>query len=162
MPGIFDDNAGVMAAEAKRIAQGGPDGFDCGFRKVKFKPGSSSGSSVKWLMVGGILSSIRAHHTGNGLDDAGRAQAMSGHTFGAADIDGVEGSFAEYVDDSLYLGGITEWGRSSVCIDIVDVGRFQPGIGEGGHHDIFGAQPFGMGRSGGRRRPWRRNHLISQ
>ena len=83
---FLDDDAGVVAAEAEGIAQGGSYGFGLRFPESEVQPG------VQVRVIGEVVDGWwyfvfdGAHDTGDGFDDAGRAEAVPCHAFGAADV----------------------------------------------------------------------------
>src|ERR1700733_13526962 len=104
---FFYDDTGIMAAKTKGIAQGRPYCSLLWFPESEVKPCVQLG--VVGKMVGGGRYPVmpHAHHTGDGLDDTRRTQAVACHGLGGADVDGI-GLFTKYVRDSLYLGNIAQ------------------------------------------------------
>src|ERR1700749_3425447 len=112
-----------MAAKAKRIAQRSPYRSLLWFQESKIQSGVPLGIVGYVVDRGRYLVMYHAHYTGDGLYHTGRTQAMPGHGLGGADIHLV-GVFPENIGDGFDLSRITQGGRSTVSIDIIDVFRF--------------------------------------
>src|SRR5260221_2264418 len=147
---FFYNNTSVMSAKTKRIAQCSPYCFLLWFPEREVKPG------VQFRVVGYVVDRRRylimnhAHHTGDGFYYAGGAKAVAGHGIVGANIH-VVSVLPENIHDGFDLGPVTQGGRCTMGVYIIDIAGFHPRITKGCYHHIFGAQSL---RVGGR-------HMIS-
>ena len=88
---------------------------------------------------------LDGHYAGDAFDGPGCSQQVSGHGFGAADVQ-FRGVIAEHTANGQRLADIPQRGGGSVGIDIIHRFGRDFRLPEGIQHDFLGSDAFGMRR----------------